>query len=45
VVVPADAWRASRAPVRDFKSFLGSAADFDAVDLERVRRLPRVIEL
>lgn len=45
VLVPADDWRASQRPHRDFKAFLISAPSFEALDLERERRLPREVEL
>jgi prevent-host-death family protein len=41
VLVSADAWHALQQPRRDFKELLTSGPDFDALDLERERRLPR----
>lgn len=45
VVVSADEYRASLGPQRDFKEFLRSGPDFDDLDLERERHLPRDVEL
>lgn len=45
VVVPAETWRASQSPVRDFKTFLRSAPDFEGLELDRARHLPRPVEL
>jgi prevent-host-death family protein len=45
VIVSADDWRASRPPTRDFKAFLSSAPDFDALELGAARRGSREVDL
>lgn len=44
VVVPTEEWRRLVGPKKDFKEFLMSAPDFDALDLRRPKDYPRDVE-
>lgn len=45
VVLDIEEYQRLRSDGRDFKSFLMSAPDFDLLELERNRELPRDVEL
>jgi len=45
VVVPAQDYRRAQEEVPDFAEFLLAGPDFDRLELDRARRLPRDVEL